>query len=134
MVLASIVNAPERMKTLPPLSGPAGVLALRVERPLTSTRPKLVTVKADVSRGSIGTWPVPLTAVTWIVPAGALRVPPVMATGPATSPRLAGADLAGVGPGASVLPLTVIAAGLCVKNPKAAGGMALKVLASGLVA
>src|SRR6516164_3555464 len=84
MVLPSSVKAPERMKTLPPLSGPAGVLAVRteaVEPPLISTGPKLVTVKAEELRGSTGTSPVPATLVTWIAPAGAERLAPVGANG-----------------------------------------------------
>src|SRR5690242_43804 len=131
MVLSSIVKAPERINTLPPLPGPPGVLAVRSEL-LMSTVPKLVTVRAGVVRGSTGTSPGLAALVTWIVPAGALKVPPVMATGPATSPRLAGADPEGVGPGASVLPLTVIAAGRGLRNPKASGGAALSTLLSGL--
>src|SRR5258705_9200318 len=103
MVLASMVKPPARTKTLPPLKGPLGVLADRVERAVMATGAKLVTVKPDVLRGSTGTSPRPATLVTWIVPAGALRVPPVMVTGPATSPRFAGTDPGVADPGASVL-------------------------------
>ena len=97
------------------------------ELPLTATRPNVVTVKADVLRGSTGTSPVPATLVTWVVPAGAERAAPVIETGPATTPSVPGT-------GPSLLPLTVIAAGPGVRKPKAAGGAALKVLASGFVA
>ena len=93
-----------------------------------STDPKLPTVKAGVLRGSTGTSPVPAALVTWIVPPGAARIAAeLIETGPPTRPRVPGT-------GPRLLPLTVIAAGLDVRNPNAAGGAALNVLASGLVA
>ncbi len=118
--LASIVNAPERMNTLPPGPGLLLLLTSSVEPAVRPTGPKLVTVKAGVLRGLTGTSPAPATLATWIVPAGALIVPPVMATGPPTSPIVPGT-------GPRVLPLTVIAAGLAVRKPNAAGGAALNV-------
>ena len=51
----------------------------------------------------------------------------VIETGPATMPSVPGT-------GPSVLPLTVIADGLAVRKPNAAGGAALRVLPPGLVA
>ena len=48
-------------------------------------------------------------------------------TGPPTRPSVPGT-------GPRLLPLTEIAAGLAVRKPNAAGGAALNVLASGLVA
>jgi hypothetical protein len=56
------------MNTLPPLPRLLGSLTLSVEPHLTSTRPKLVTVNAEVLRGSTGTSPVPAALVTWMVP------------------------------------------------------------------
>src|SRR5262245_56077270 len=116
------------MNTLPPLPRFLGSLTSSVEPPLMLTGPKLVTVRAGVLRGSTGTSPVPAALATWIVPAGAERLAPVIATGPPTNPSVCpdGTPRA--------LPLTVILAGCAVRNPKAAGGAALKVLASGLVA
>lgn len=64
MVLASIVKAPERMKTLPPRFGPAGVLAVSKERAAIATGAKLVTVNAVVLVGSTDTSPVPATPAT----------------------------------------------------------------------
>src|SRR5205807_2206678 len=107
----------------PPLPSPPGSLTSSLEPPLMATGPKLVTVKAGVLRGSTGTSPVPAALVTWIVPAGAERVAPVIATGPATSPSVPGT-------GPRVLPLTVIADGRAVRKPKAAGRAALRVLPS----
>ena len=46
-----------------------------------STGPNLLTVRADVLRGSTGTSPVPAALVTWIVPAGAESVAPVVEVG-----------------------------------------------------
>src|SRR6516164_9284924 len=116
------------MKTLPPLLRPLGSLTSSLELPLMSTGPKVATVKADLLRGSTGTSPMPAALVAWIVPEGAERVAPVIETGPATRPSVCPDGTP------SVLPLTVIAAGLAVIKPKAAGGAALKVLPSGLVA
>src|SRR5262245_57209323 len=116
------------MNTLPPLPRFLGSLTLSVEPPLMSTGPNLLTIRAGVLPGSTGTSPVPAALVTWIVPAGAESVAPLLIeTGPPTK-----ASVPGTGP--RVLPLTVIAAGLAVKKPNAAGGAALSVLASGLVA
>src|SRR6516164_5122000 len=115
------------MNTLPPLPRLVGSLTSSVEPPLMTTGPRLVTVSPDASRGSTGTSPVAAALATWIVPAGALRVAPTIETGPPTSPSVPGT-------GPSVLPLTEILAGLAVRKPKAAGGAALKVLPSGLVA
>src|SRR5215469_7473786 len=110
-----MVSAPERMNTLPPLPRLTGSLTLSVDPPVTATGPKLVTVSADLLRGSTGTSPVLATLATWIVPAGALsRAPVVIDTGPPTSPSVPGT-------GPRVLPLTEIWAGLAVRNPKAAG-------------
>src|SRR5438046_2490052 len=106
------------MNTLPPLPTPLGSLPSRVEPPLRLIGPKLVTVTADPLRGSTGISPVPATLVTWIVPAGAERVAPVIETGPATTPSVPGT-------GPRVLPLTEIAAGCGVRKPKATGGAAL---------
>ena len=93
-----------------------------------STGPKLPTVKAAALRGSTGTSPLPAALVTWIVPPGAARVAAeLIETGPATRPSVPGT-------GPRLLPLTVIAAGFGVRKPKATGGAALIVLASGLVA
>ena len=68
ILLASIVKAPERMYTLPPLPTPLGLLTSRFELPLMLTAPKLVTVRACVLRGSTGTSPEPGALATWIVP------------------------------------------------------------------
>src|SRR6266851_4535831 len=93
------------------------------------TGPKLFAVRAELLAGSTGTSPGPATLATWIVPAGADRVAPLpMVTGPPTRPRLAPAAPP------SWLPLTVIVGGVAVRKPNAAGGVALSVLASGLVA
>src|SRR5215468_7809401 len=120
------------MNTLPPLPRMPGLMTSSVEPPLMATGPKLVTVRAGTLRGSIGTSPVPATLATWIVPAGAESVAPVVdagealviVIGPLTRLRFAGGDPAGAGPGASVAPLTVIAIGRDVRKPKAAGGAA----------
>src|SRR5262249_28345809 len=135
MVLASTVKAPERINTLPPLPGPLGVLAFSRERLVIRTGARLVTVNEEVSAGLTGTSRVPATPVTWIVPAGVESVAPVVdpgaalviVTGPPTSPNVPGT-------GPRLLPLTAIAIGCGVRNPKAAGGAALNVLPSGLVA
>src|SRR5215472_12689751 len=129
------------MNTLPPLPRPLGLLTSSVEPPLMATGPKLVTVMAGVLRASTGTSPVPATLATWIVPAGAESVAPVgeagealvIVIGPPTRPRFAGGDPAGAGPGASVLPLTVIAIGCGVRNPKAAGAAVLMVFAGAVL-
>src|SRR5258708_6953774 len=115
------------MKTLPPLPRFLGSLTSSVEPPLISTGPKLFTVKAAVLRGSTGTSPVQATLVTGTVPAGACSAPPTTEIGPATRPSVPGT-------GPRVLPATPIGRGVAVRNPNAAGGAALKVLASGLVA
>jgi hypothetical protein len=62
------------------------------------------------------------------VPAGARSTPPLIVTGPPTNPS--------VRPGApsSTVLSTVTGRGLADRNPKASGGAALNVLASGLVA
>ena len=87
-----------------------------------------MTVSAALLRGSTGTSPVPAALVTWIVPPGAVRVEALLIdTGPPTIARVPGT-------GPKLLPFTEIAAGFAVRNPKAAGGAALNVLASGLVA
>jgi hypothetical protein len=126
--LASIVNAPAWMKTLPPVPRTPGLPTSSLEPPLRSTDPKLPTVNAGVLRGSTGISPAPAALVTWIVPPGAVRfAAEFIETGPATNP-----SVPGTGPG--LLPLTEIAAGFGVGNPKAAGGTALNLLASGLVA
>src|SRR5215469_17933482 len=104
-----MVSAPERMNTLPPLPRLTGSLTLIVEPPVVPTGPKLVTVNAELLRGSTGTSPVPAALVTWIVPAGARWVPPVIETGPPTNPRVAGAVPGDAGTGPRLLPLTVIA-------------------------
>ena len=104
---------------------------------MISTGPNLVTVRAGVLRGLIGTSPVPAALVTLMVPPGAQRVAvlqppdrgegPVIDTGPPTRPSVPGT-------GPSVLPLTLIAAGRGTRKPKAAGGAALNLLPLGLVA
>src|SRR5437588_9446953 len=117
------------MKTLPPAPRPPGLPTSSLEPPLMSTDPKLPTVRAAVLRGSTGTSPVPAALVTWIVPPGAVRLAAEFTeTGPATRPRV----VPGAGP--RLLPFTPIAAGFGVRNPKAAGGAVLNVLALGLVA
>ena len=61
------------------------------------------------------------------VPPGACSSPPLIVTGPPTSPSVPAT-------GPSVAPFTVTGRGLGVRNPKAVGGAAVRVLASGLVA
>ena len=112
------------------VSGTGGALAVAIAvagSPLMPTGPKVATVRAGVLRGSTGTSPAPAALVTWIVPAGALSVAPVIDTGPPTSPNVPGTV-------PSVLPLTEILAGLAFRKPKATGRAALKVLPSGWVA
>ena len=84
----AILKAPERMNTLPPLRRPLGSLTSSLEPPVMSTAPNLRTVKAGLFRGSTGTSPIAAALVTWIAPAGARRLPPVIDTGPLTSPRV----------------------------------------------
>ena len=60
------------------------------------------------------------TGVVWLDSHGDLNTPATTPSVPGTGPR--------------VLPSTVIAAGRAVRKPNAAGGAALRVLASGLVA
>src|SRR5262249_13787972 len=83
-----------------------------------STGPKLVTVEADVLRGSTGTSPIPAALVTWIVPAGALSVAPgavigdgAVDTGPPTS-----ASVPGTGP--KLPPFTVVRSGSWGQKPE----------------
>src|SRR6266851_3098633 len=98
--------------------------------PVILTGAKDVTVSAELSAGSTGTSPVPATPVTWIVPAGAVRTAAfLIVTGPPTMPSVAPAIVT-----PSWLPSTVIAGGLTVRNPKAAGAAAVSVLPVGLVA
>src|SRR5229473_1408356 len=115
---------------LPALPKPFGSLISSLLPPLTLTGAKAVTVGAELSAGSTGTSPVPATPVTWIVPAGAVRAAAfLIVTGPPTTPSVAPAVVT-----PSWLPSTVIAGGVAVRNPKAAGAAALSVLPLGLVA
>src|SRR3954466_12023495 len=107
------------MNTLPPLPRPAASLTAIFDLPSTRTGPKLDTVDAGPLRGSTATSPTPAALVTCTVPAGAFRTPPLIVTGPPTSPSVPPF------PVPSSAPLfTVTGRGLGVRNPKAAGGAA----------
>src|SRR6266478_248288 len=94
------------------------------------TGPRRVAVKAALLTGSTGTSPAPATLVTWIVPAGAVRAAAfLIVTGPPTTPSVAPAVVT-----PSWLPSTVIAGGVAVRKPNAAGAAAVSVLPLGLVA
>src|SRR5207249_11008269 len=100
-----------------------------VQSPAMLTLPSVAAVKAETFVGSTGTSPTPAALVTWIVPAGAVRMAPLLiVTGPPTRARVC-PELT-----PSVLPLTVSAGGVAVSKPNAAGGAAVKVLPLGLVA
>src|SRR5215213_10838468 len=116
------------MNTLPPLPSPAASLTAIFDLPSTRTGPKPVTVGTGPLRGFTGTSPTPAALVTCTVPAGACSTPPLIVTGPPTSPSVPPAGVP------SVAPFTVTGRGLGVRNPKAAGGAEVSVLASGLVA
>src|SRR6266568_4769032 len=118
------------MNTLPPgtLRDESWLLASSLLLLLMLTGAKAVTVSAELLVGSTGTSPVPATPVTWIVPAGAVSAAAfLIVTGPPTTPSVAPAAVT-----PSWLPSTVIAGGLAVRNPKAAGAAALSVLPPGL--
>jgi hypothetical protein len=127
ITLADTPSVPPRTKTLPPLRSPTGSPTERSEPPSSRTGPKAPTVGACPARGSTGTSPGLAAAATCTVPPGASRVPPLIVTGPPTSPSVPGT-------GPSVAPVIVTGRGLGPRNPKAAGGAAVRVLASGLVA
>jgi hypothetical protein len=106
------------------------MLASSLLPPLMLTGAKLVTVKAELFVGSTGTSPVPATPVIWIVPAGAVKLAAfLIVTGPPTMPSVAPAAVT-----PRALPSTVIAGGLGVRKPNAAGAAAVNVLPLGFVA
>ena len=95
---------------------------------MTLTAPRAVTVGFVPVLAAAGISPGLATLATWIVPAGADKFAPAIDTGPPTRPIVC--------PGLTpiALPLTVIAGGVAVRKPKAAGAAALNVLPLGLVA
>ena len=93
---------------------------------LALDRSRDLAVLQSVLRGSTGTSPTPAALVTWIMPAGALSVPPAIEIGPPTSPSVCPHGTP------RSLPLAEIWAAVVVRKLKAAGGAALKVLPSGM--
>src|SRR5207249_3651371 len=109
-VLLSIERALALRNTLPPLPRLTGSLTSSREWPLIDTGASLVTVRAAVLVGSTGTSPALATPVTWILPAGADRVAPLLiVTGPPIIPKVPCT-------GPNWLPLTVSAGGVAVRN------------------